>query len=216
MKSLLILSLFVIGGCANPVEKAVNKVKYSAWETVGVEKRDLFRKEVGHVKDKQEDTQEAFKDALTQLKEIYGFHGGDLEHEQKKLASAYDDAAEEAQEVHERIENVDRIANDLFDEWEGEMDEIKTKDLRRKSGEQLSETKKRYSDLRKKLVKSEKRIGPVLDRLHDQVLFLKHNLNARAIAGLKVEGAKIETEISKLMKDMEASNKEADAFIKTL
>ena len=210
------MSLFLLFSCANPVEKAVNKVKYSAWESIGYEKRDLFKREVGNVKEEQEDTQEAFKDALEQLKEVYSFDGGNLEREYRKLNAAYEEADEESKEVHARIEKVDQVANDLFEEWSDEIDEIKTSDYRRKSSQQLSQTKERYSDLRRKLVKSEARIEPVLNRLHDQVLFLKHNLNAKAIAGLKVEGAKIETDISKLMKEMEASNKEAEEFIKTL
>ncbi len=216
MRPVLILSLLFLSSCANPVEKAVNKVRYSAWETIGYEKRDLFKREVSHVKDEQEDTQEAFKDALEQLKEVYAFDGGNLEREHKKLSSAYDEAAEEAREVHARIEKVDQVANDLFDEWTEEIGEIKTSDLRRRSSRQLSQTKDRYSDLRRKLLKSEARLEPVLNRLNDQVLFLKHNLNAKAIAGLKAEGTKIEAEISRLMKEMESSNKEAEEFIKTL
>lgn len=216
MRPFLILSLFVLSACANPITKAVNKAKYSAWETVGYEKRDLFKREVSNVKEEQEDTQEAFKDALEQLKEVYAFDGGNLEREYKKLNGAYEEAAEESKEVHARIEKVDQVANDLFEEWNDEIDEIKTSDYRKKSSKQLSQTKDRYSDLRKKLLRSEAKIEPVLNRLHDQVLFLKHNLNAQAIAGLKVEGGKIEADISKLMKEMESSNKEAEEFIKTL
>ncbi len=216
MKFLTLLSLSFLVACANPVEKAVNKVKYSAWESIGYEKRDLFKREVSNVKEEQEDTKEAFKDALEQLKEVYAFDGGNLEREQKRLAARYEDAAEEAKEVHEKIEKVDQVAGDLFNEWEDEIEEIKTSDLRRRSSRQLNETKKRYGDLHRKLVRSEAKIEPVLARLHDQVLFLKHNLNAKAIAGLKVEGSRIESDISRLMKDMEASNKEAEEFIKTL
>ncbi|MES2526315.1 MAG: DUF2959 family protein [Bdellovibrionota bacterium] len=212
----LTLSLSLLVACANPVTKAVNKVKYSAWESVGYEKRDLFKREVSNVKDEQEDTQEAFKDALEQLKEVYSFDGGNLEREQKKLSARYDDAASEAKDVHERIAKVDQVAGDLFAEWEDEIDEIKTSDLRRRSSQQLSATKTKYQILHRKLVRSEAKMEPVLARLHDQVLFLKHNLNAKAIAGLKVEGARIESDISRLMKDMEASNKEAEEFIKTL
>lgn len=118
--------------------------------------------------------------------------------------------------MNEKIKKVDQVATDLFVEWENEIEEIKTGDLRRRSTRQLSETKKRYGVLHRKLIKSESRIEPVLSRLHDQVLFLKHNLNAKAIAGLKTEGSRIEADISRLMKDMESSNKEAEEFIKTL
>lgn len=110
MKISLFLSLSLLVACANPVEKAVNKVKYSAWESIGFEKRDLFKREVSNVKEEQEDTQEAFKDALEQLKEVYAFDGGNLEREQKKLSARYDDAASEAKDVHERIEKVDQVA----------------------------------------------------------------------------------------------------------
>lgn len=216
MKSLYFLPLLILVSCANPIERAVSKVKYNAWETIGVEKRDLFKREVGNVKEEQEDTQEAFKTALERLQEVYAFDGGNLEREQRRLQAAYNEAVEESKDVHERIEKVDRVANDLFAEWDDEIEEIKSSDLRRRSSKQLSATRRRYEELHRKLVKSEKRIEPVLTRLNDQVLFLKHNLNAKAIAGLKVEGAKIETDISRLMKEMEASNKEAEDFIKTL
>lgn len=216
MKTASYVLVLLLCSCANPIKKAVNNAKYSAWESVGVEKRDLFKREVNNVKEEQEDTQEAFKDALEQLKEVYAFDGGNLEKEQKKLQAAYNDAFEQSKDVHERIGKVNQVATDLFEEWEGEITEMKSADLRRRSTTQLQETQKRFKVLHSKLVKSEQKIEPVLSRLHDQVLFLKHNLNAKAIAGLKVEGAKIETDISKLMKEMEASNREAEAFIKTL
>ena len=56
-------------------------------------------------------------------------------------------------------------------------------------------------------------MAPVLSRLKDQVLFLKHNLNARAIAGLKTEADKIQSDIESLVKDMNTSIAHADAFM---
>jgi hypothetical protein len=214
------LFLFLFFGlsvsCANPISKAVDKVKYSAWETVGVEKRDLFKSQLRDVKDDQEDTQESFKDALTKLKEVYAFDGGNLEREYNKLNSSYENALSDADSVKKSIDKLNTIANDLFDEWREEIKSISTASYREKSREQLNETKSKYMLLHKNLVASEKRIGPVLGKLKDQVLYLKHNLNAQAISGLKAEGVRIESDIQKLMKDMEASSREADEFIKTL
>lgn len=48
---------------------------------------------------------------------------------------------------------------------------------------------------------------------YDQVLFLKHNLNARAIASLKGNVASIESDIAVLIREMEASIREANRFI---
>ena len=59
-------------------------------------------------------------------------------------------------------------------------------------------------------------MDPVLVAFHDQVLFLKHNLNARAISSLQTELVSVEAEVDALIRDMEASIKEADAFINAM
>ena len=217
MKNVFIIFLILsFTSCARRIDKAVSSAKYSAYEMIGMEKRDLFKKEVGNVQEEQEDTSEAFKDALTQLKEIYHFDGGDLERQYKKFNSAYEDADEESTELKARVAKVDKVASDLFEEWQNEMKEIKDSDLRAKSSEKFRETKKRYKSLEQKLQTSQKKIDPVLAKLKDQVLFLKHNLNAKAIAGLKSESGKIESDIEDLIQDVEKSSREAEELIKTL
>jgi hypothetical protein len=57
---------------------------------------------------------------------------------------------------------------------------------------------------------------PVLAALRDRVLFLKHNLNARAIASLKSERDVIKTDVAALIRDMNKSIDEADRFIKAM
>ncbi|HWI60080.1 MAG TPA: DUF2959 family protein, partial [Bacillota bacterium] len=57
---------------------------------------------------------------------------------------------------------------------------------------------------------------PVLTRFHDQVLYLKHNLNAAAIASLKGESVDIQNEISKLLQDMNTAIAQADKFISAM
>jgi predicted nucleic acid-binding Zn-ribbon protein len=208
-----ILCLF---SCANQIDKAVRKAKYSAWETIGVEKRDLFKREISNVKDNQKESGESLKDALTQLKEVYGFDGGNLEREYNKLNASYVDAKNDGEKVNESIVKLDNVANDLFEEWNNEISQIKTHELKSKSRDELSETKKRYRELQAHLKVTESKLSPLLSKLNDQVLFLKHNLNAKAISGLKSEGQRIEADTTKLMEEIEASNKEAEAFIKEL
>ncbi len=57
---------------------------------------------------------------------------------------------------------------------------------------------------------------PVLKQFQDQVLFLKHNLNAQAIASLKGEAGLIQNEITRLIEEMNVSIRQADEFIKAL
>ena len=214
--SLLLLLLPLTFSCANPIKKAVNKAKYSAYEMVGVEKRDLFKKEVSHVKEEQEETGEAFKDALTKLKEIYSFDGGDLEKAHGQLNSSYEDAKEKSAGVSARITKLNTVAQDLFTEWEGEIEQMSSADLKAKSRSKLGETKHKYGQLHKQLKTSEAKIAPVLGKLKDQVLFMKHNLNAKAIGGLKTESTRIQSDIEVLMNEMKESNQKAERLMETL
>ncbi|WP_306535650.1 DUF2959 family protein [Geobacter sp.] len=62
--------------------------------------------------------------------------------------------------------------------------------------------------------RAEAKLDPALTPLHDQVLFMKHNLNARAIAGLSDELVTVQANVDKLVRDMEKSI--AQAFIASL
>ncbi len=211
-KVVLISSLFLFG-CQTAIEKAARNTKYSAWEIVGVEKRDLFKKYLEQTKDGQEETKESLQSALDKLKEVYNFDGGNLESKYKDLNSSYEDAQSRANEVHDSIKRVNITAADLFEEWDKEIKEITSADLRAKSSASLSATKKKYALLKTNLGRSEIKIKPVLAKLKDQVLFLKHNLNAKAIASLKKEHVRIEKDIENLMVDIKASISAANEVI---
>ena len=59
-------------------------------------------------------------------------------------------------------------------------------------------------------------MAPVLGAFRDQVLFLKHNLNAQAVASLEGEVVSLETDIAELIAEMEVSIAEADSFIESM
>ncbi len=202
------MSALLICGCRT--------ASYWAWEKVGVHKRDLLKKKVVAARDDQKAASEQFKDAMTRLKELTGFEGGNLEKTYNGLNKDYERSVERANTVHKRVKDVETVAGDLFTEWENEIKEISSADLRGKSNQQLRDTRQRYDELHTALKRAEQSMDPVLTRLHDQVLFLKHNLNAAAIASLKGESANIQTEIGKLLEDMNAAIAQADKFISSM
>jgi DUF2959 family protein len=204
----LLLSLFFMTACRN--------IMYSAYEDFGVYKRDLLKKRVVSARDEEKGAQQKFKDALTRLEEITGFQGGDLEKHYRLLQSDYDDAASRVAAVHKRVQDVETVAGDLFAEWEKENRQIETPALRQTSHQQLSDTRQRYEEMLGTLKKSERSMDPVLHKLHDYVLVLKHSLNAQAVASLSGESAKIKAEVSKLIEDMNASISGADDFIRQM
>jgi len=205
---LLGLSLVSLTACRNVV--------YSAYENFGVYKRDLLKKRVVSARDEEKGAQQEFKDALTRLKEITSFEGGDLERGYRRLQSGYDDAALRVTAVHKRVQDVETVAGDLFAEWEKENRQIETDALRQTSRRQLDDTRQRYDEMLRALKKSERSMDPVLHKLHDYVLALKHSLNAQAIAALGGESAKIQADVARLIEDMNASIAGADEFIRQM
>jgi len=203
-----LFALFLFSGCRNTY--------YAAWEKFGVHKRDLLKRKVEAARDDQKAAGEQFKDALTRLKEMYQFQGGDLEKTYNSLQHDYDRCVTRADSVHKRIKDVETVAEDLFAEWEKEIKEIGSETLRADSRAKLRETRGRYDELHSALKRAEKSMDPVLSRFRDQVLYLKHNLNAAAIASLKGESTSIQAEIARLLEEMQGSINQADRFINSL
>ena len=208
--------VWVAAGLAVAASVGCTTAYYSAWEMLGQEKRDLLRSNVSAVQEEQQEAADQFESALDRLRELTAVDAGELEDVYDDLNGDYEEAKLRADGVHERIEKIDSIANDLFVEWETEIGEISSADMRTKSRKKLDETKRNYASLESKLRKSEASMDPVLTQLQDNVLFLKHNLNAAAIGGLSAEVAGIESDIETLIADMRASIAEADRFLQTL
>lgn len=202
---LLLLPLFGAVGCSS--------TGIAIRESLGTPKREQLVDRVEETREAQEDAKTQFASTLEELQALSGFDGGELESAYKRLDSQLDRAESRAERVRDKIRSVDRVATALFNEWEDELDEYATESLRNASARQLDETKQRFGDLLFAMRKAESKMAPVLAAFGDQVLFLKHNLNARAIASLDSTLGELEDEIAVLIRDMEASIAEANEFI---
>ncbi len=189
---------------------------YGTMEKLGYYKRDLMVDRVEAAKDAQEDAKEQFKSALEQFSTVLKVDGGELEEKYDQLKTAYDESNDRAETVRERIESVEDVSEALFDEWQTELDQYSSDSLRRSSARKLKQTRRQYTQLIGAMKRAEKKMEPVLSAFQDQVLFLKHNLNAKAIASLQTELVSVEAEVNSLIRDMEISIKEADAFISSM
>jgi predicted nucleic acid-binding Zn-ribbon protein len=186
---------------------------YAAMEKLGKEKRHLLTDNVKDVKDSQEEAKEEFTDALTQIQALYGFDGGELEDVYKKIKSSYEDCRTRAEQIETRIAKVKTVAKDLFAEWDTEISAIQDPDLQAASRRSKADTQARFRKLEAAMDQSARAMSPVLAKLNDMVLFLKHNLNARAIGALGKETLSIETDVDALIKEMNRAIAEADQFI---
>lgn len=182
-------------------------------EAFGIEKREQLVSEVGQARDAQEEAREQFATTLDEFKALTGYDGGELERAYNRLSGQADRSRARADGVSRRIESVERVANAMFREWDQELNQYSSDSLRAASAEQLALTRERYHQMLGAMKAAESRMGPVLTAFDDQVLFLKHNLNARAIASLQSSVGELETEIQALIDEMNASIDEANAFI---
>jgi hypothetical protein len=186
---------------------------YKTWEKLGWAKRDILVDRVKDARDDQEAAKKQFQTTLDQFKSVTGFNGGDLEAKYKKLNSAYEASEKRANDVRDRIKSVESVANDMFKEWNEELNQYSNADLRRSSEQKLNQTKDRYNQLIGVMKQASAKMDPVLAAFKDQVLYLKHNLNAEAISSLQQTAAGINTDVENLIKDMNASIAEANSFI---
>ena len=202
---MLAITAFFLNGCRSTY--------YAMWESLGKEKRHLLRDEVEQAREDQAEASEEFKDALTRVKELTGFHGGDLENVYLQLKDDYEDCEQRAAIIDDRIASVEQIAADLFAEWETEIGQMTNASFRTSSRQSLARTRERYNQLHRAMVQARNRMNPVLSRLNDYVLYLKHNLNAQAVGALGTEMGRIEADVDVLIRDIERSIQAADSFL---
>jgi len=186
---------------------------YSAMEKVGIHKRDILVDRVEDGRDAQADAQKQFKSALEQFDSIVKLEETDLKKAYDKFDKEYNKCKNAADDVSSRIDKIESVADALFKEWKNELKEYENKDLRRSSEKQLSQTKKRYADMLATMKTAEESMEPVLRIFHDNVLFLKHNLNAQAIGSLQTEFATLEGHIDELVQSMNVAIASSNEFI---
>ncbi len=189
---------------------------YSVMEKMGKPKREILVERVTETRKAQEEAKAQFRDALTQFFAVTKVDGGDLQAKYEQMSDELKASEAKAKAVHDRIAALDNVATALFSEWRKELGQYTSDALRRQSEDQYKATVERYQRLTAAMQKATARMDPVLATFRDQVLFLKHNLNARAVAGLSGTARELERDIAKLVAEMERSITEADAFIRNM
>jgi len=188
---------------------------YSFWEKLGREKRDLLEANVRSAESGQLEVQKHFKDTLSRIRTEFKVEGGSLENVYDSVSADNDRATDKANTLRKRIANVKTIADDLFVEWRREARTIQTARLRQDSELKLETSRHRFDRMYASMRKVEKAMDPVLARLNDQTLYLKHNLNAKAVNALQGELRDVEKEITELNKFISDSIQSSEKFTQT-
>jgi hypothetical protein len=205
---LALAAAFTAAGCSSTY--------YNAMEKFGYAKRDILVDRVEDTRKAQAEAKEQFASALEHFLAVTNADAGDLQKKYEALNREFNRSESRARQVHERIAAVENVAEALFKEWKAELGQYSNATLRGESQRQLDTTRRNYDTLISVMRRAADRMEPVLTSFRDQVLFLKHNLNARALASLDTTRRTLEADISGLIADMEASMREAETFIRGL
>ncbi|CCQ10208.1 hypothetical protein PALB_10730 [Pseudoalteromonas luteoviolacea B = ATCC 29581] len=197
--------LLMLSGCQSAY--------YSAMEKVGIHKRDILVDRVEDTKEAQEESQEQFQSALERLTTLINFDGKELQSVYQQLNDDYEASLKAANDVSNHIDKVEDVALALFDEWQTELDQYTNAGLKRESEKKLAQTERQFNRLLRAMRVSETKMEPVLASLKDNVLYLKHNLNAQAISAIRGEFTNLKRDIKTLIKDMNRSINESNKFI---
>lgn len=189
---------------------------YKTMEAFGKQKRDILVSRVEKARDAQQETKKQFQTALEKFSSVVKVPGSELQNKYNQLKTELDKSEASAKEVSTRIADVESVTKALFKEWKSELDQYTNKELRHSSEQKLKQTQERCDQLIGAMKQAEHKMDPVLSAFRDQVLFLKHNLNAQAVASLQGELVTIESNVASLIKDMDASIAEANSFISTM
>ena len=195
---------------------ACSTVKYQALEKVGIYKRDILVDRVEDARDSQEETREELVEAYAELNTLIGVEGGDLERQYKALDKKVERSRDAIEELDDHLEAIDTVSEDLFEEWQDELGQYNSASLRRDQEQKLAESRQQFTALRARMQTARERVDPVMAVLNDNVLYLKHSLNARALDALRGEATALEGKVDALIKDMQLAIDEADRFIRQM
>lgn len=207
-RGLWLLLLVMLTGCQS--------VYYSALEKVGIPKRQVLVDRVEAGRDAQRNAEEQFTSALERFRAVINVPESELSRAYDRLNADYKDSEAAAAQVESRIDAIESVAEALFDEWEKELSLYQSPEYRHLSEQQLRETRVRYAEMLQAMRDAADSMQPILLVLRDNVLFLKHNLNARAIGALRSEVDVLERDVAALRQRMEAAIARSDAFIAEL
>ena len=192
------------------------KLYFRAVEQTGHHKRDILVMRVENARDSLEEAKEQFQTALEKFSALTRFDGGELEDLYRQLKIEFDYSTAKALAVKDRIDAVQDVGEALFAEWESELEHYTSRSLKTSSRQKLKQTQQHYGQLITAMRRAEARIEPVLNAFQDQVLYLKHNLNAKAIMSLEDELIGMTTSVAGLIGAMERSIGRANDFVRTL
>ncbi len=212
--AVLLAMLFVfvfVTGCQS-MQGALNRTK----EIFGAEKRDIMVAEVKDAGSSLEEVKARFQSAAEKFRTVLTSTEGKVDEKDKVLKSEYEKASEKAADIQDSIDNVTRAAESLFTEWEEQLGQYTSANLRSISEQRKQVAMNQTMQFIDAMSVANKKAGPVLAAFSDLVLFSRHELNAQSLESLNSELASVDKKLDAFIREIDLSIDQADALIKLM
>ena len=200
------VSAFGIVGCRS-------STYYNAMDTVGYEKREMLTDRVQEARNSQVEARQQLQTALYTLRRVESVPAGQLPELRDDLDSEVGKTKDKIEDLKDDIASVESIAASLFDEWEEDLVKFDSAELREKSRQDLTATKRGYSEMIGALRDTQQRLETVIMPLEDQVLFLDHAANAGQTPRKSEKLDEVREQISGLIEELDDSIDRTERFI---
>jgi hypothetical protein len=184
-----------------------------AYNATGQYKRDILLNRIDKVRQSHEQAKKQFEVVLANYSRIIDANSGGIRKEYNKLDRERKRVQVVTDEILRRVKDVEAVGKPLFRNWEDELDKYENEAMRRSSEEQLDITRRNYLKLVHSIKATQRKIVYVQQSLNDQVLYLSHNLNTKALSEFKKEVIPIKVEVAELIKSMGKSINETKTFV---
>jgi hypothetical protein len=204
----LLTAVLILAGCSSTYDTTT--------ELFGKKKKDVLVDRIAAARDAQSAAKDQFAAALDEFRSIAGYKGTLLEDKYNELNSQYNRCESQTRNVESRLADARRAAKSLFRQWDDELEQYSSAVVRRASEEKLKDMQMRFENVIYAMEKVRDKFYPALAAFKDQVLLVKHNLNAQTEMTMGEEMGIAEKEISLLIGEIDRSMAEADSFIRQM
>lgn len=175
--------------------------------------RDNFIVAIKDANSTQDAVKAQFQNASDQFMQLINFHGGALEDKYVELQKEYLKSKELLNDFQNKINKIKKSASNLFKEWDKEIEQYSDGKIQAKSKELKDESVKQYEMIIVLMERNEQNLEDYLKILGDNVLFLKHNLNSKAVFSLREVSAELQGNINDIILDIDNSITKTNEFI---
>ena len=130
----------------------------------------------------------------------------DLSGNFSRFQSAMNRCSERQKEIGSLLDQISSTSTSYFAGWQADLDRIDNSDLRARSEQRLEQTKTRLESVQAQLANTRTAFDPLMQTLHDHLVFLSNDLTVESVASLSKDSSKLRSDVGSLYTTLDQSS----------